>query len=210
LPITQSVSNPSRNCSDPIASFFGGDGAIIEVVANILGFLGAAHVTTRGDCMHEDLSGTVTAAPAVGISTLVTAGVAVMAVSPTVASPAPVLPSYSIRWPFDEMGVRYESGHNKPGIVRTELRKGSSEDGSANEVAVGVQKGVLLEDKRVEWAQVDKCKYFGKGAMLLAAAQLVLHPLDVLKTRIQMGGGSPSGMSARSVLADLYRAEGVA
>jgi hypothetical protein len=77
----------------------------------------------------------------VGISTPVTAGVAVMAVSPTAASPAPVLPSYSMRWPFDEMGVRYESGHNKPGIVRTELRKGSSEDGSANEVAVGVQKG---------------------------------------------------------------------
>jgi hypothetical protein len=90
----------------------------------------------------------------------------------------------------------------------------ASKDGGhvADSMAVGTQSNLVHgRAERVEWAQVDKSKYFGKGALLLAASQLLLHPLDVFKTRIQMlGNGSKRGtMSSTGVLTDLYRAEGI-
>jgi hypothetical protein len=86
-------------------------------------------------------------------------------------------------------------------------------DVEGSDDAKGAQPKQLAGDQ-ADWAQVDKSKYFGKGAMLLAASQAVLYPLDLVKTRMQMQrqlgeGAVGQRPSASGVLKELYQKEGV-
>ena len=57
--------------------------------------------------------------------------------------------------------------------------------------------------------RLDKTKFYLKGAVLFSAVSVILHPISVGKTRIQVAGAELAHMNDLEVCKHIVKADGV-
>ncbi|KAL4202222.1 hypothetical protein AMTRI_Chr02g220010 [Amborella trichopoda] len=68
---------------------------------------------------------------------------------------------------------------------------------------------LALSDTDINWDRLDKTRFHVIGAILFTVQSAVLHPITVVKTRMQVAGAGLSHMPASSVFRDILRKDGI-
>ncbi|CAL0300990.1 unnamed protein product [Lupinus luteus] len=68
---------------------------------------------------------------------------------------------------------------------------------------------LALADTDINWNRLDKTKFHIIGAILFTAQSGLLHPMSVVKTRMQVAGTGLSQMSGMSVFTHIFRRDGM-
>ncbi|XP_038720720.1 solute carrier family 25 member 44-like isoform X3 [Tripterygium wilfordii] len=68
---------------------------------------------------------------------------------------------------------------------------------------------LALADTDVNWDRLDKTRFHVIGAILFTAQSALLHPMAVVKTRMQVDGSGLSHMSGMTVTRHILRTDGI-
>ncbi|KAK1291621.1 hypothetical protein QJS10_CPB17g00960 [Acorus calamus] len=69
--------------------------------------------------------------------------------------------------------------------------------------------GIALAEANINWERLDKTRFHVTGAVLFTAQSALLHPIAVVKTRMQVAGGGVAHMNGVSVLRNILRYDGI-
>lgn len=71
------------------------------------------------------------------------------------------------------------------------------------------QASILSHQTQISWERIDKTKFHVLGAGLFSAVSAVLHPISVVKTRIQVAEAKSVSTTAFGIFKNILKADGV-